>query len=544
MANEEHLEILKQGVGVWNEWRQVNSGIRPDFRLIDLEGVCLSFIDFSFVDLREAKLSQANFYRANFSRAVLNGANFTGANLKEANLSRVLSVGTNFLRADFRGANLSKSDFSMSDFVKAVMKSTNFNGTILHGADFSYADLSNANLNSADLNEVNFNRANLSNALLSFTDLSRTDLQGAKLQEADLQGANLSGLDLRQLNIWDVDFRDAILSNVNMSGLDISKHRLGGADLSYAKLMRTIALATNFQDAILTGACIEDWHINSDTNLNDVGCDYIYLRYPQQERRPHSGKFEPGDFVKLVQDSLDTVDLIFNNGVNWKAFTYSFHNTQVENEGASLSIRSIENKGDGVVLIRVAVPPNADKSQIHGDFMQGYKFAKKELEFQYQAKIEDKDKYNQSRLEDKDKHINQLFKLLHQAQEKSGEVQKIMAEKAGIQQNFHGNIGSVAGNVEGDQKTIQHNYAPEQKQTLAEAAAEIQKLLKQLEQTNPSATEAQQIEHINDETTPKFKKRVVGALQATGEAAIDEFVLENKYLKVAKAAIKGWIKPE
>jgi hypothetical protein len=33
-------------------------------------------------------------------------------------------------------------------------------------------------------------------------------------------------------------------------------------------------------------------------------------------------------------------------------------------------------------------------------------------------------------------------------------------------------------------------------------------------------------------------------LQATGEAAIDEFVLESKYLKVAKAAIKGWIKLE
>ncbi|MBD2128189.1 hypothetical protein H6F97_17695 [Microcoleus sp. FACHB-1] len=93
-------------------------------------------------------------------------------------------------------------------------------------------------------------------------------------------------------------------------------------------------------------------------------------------------------------------------------------------------------------------------------------------------------------------------------------------------------------------QAIQHNYAPEQKQTLAEAAAEIQQLLQQLEQTNPSATEAEKIEHINDETTPKFKTRVVGALQATGEAAIDEFVLENKYLKVAKAAIKGWMKPE
>ncbi len=93
-------------------------------------------------------------------------------------------------------------------------------------------------------------------------------------------------------------------------------------------------------------------------------------------------------------------------------------------------------------------------------------------------------------------------------------------------------------------KSIQHNYAPEQKQTLAEAAAEIQQLLKQLEQTNPSATEAEKIAFVNDETSPSFKRRVVGAVKALGEAAIDEFVLENKYHKVAKAAIKGWIKPE
>jgi hypothetical protein len=105
-------------------------------------------------------------------------------------------------------------------------------------------------------------------------------------------------------------------------------------------------------------------------------------------------------------------------------------------------------------------------------------------------------------------------------------------------------LGSVTGDNPGTVTGSQNIYQSEQKQTLAEAAAEIQQLLKQLEQTNPSATEAQQIEHINDETTPKFKKRVVGALQATGEAAIDEFVLENKYLKVVKAAVKGWIKPE
>jgi len=68
-------------------------------------------------------------------------------------------------------------------------------------------------------------------------------------------------------------------------------------------------------------------------------------------------------------------------------------------------------------------------------------------------------------------------------------------------------------------------------------------LLKQLEKANPSATETEKIAYVNNETTPSFKRRVVGALQASGETAIDEFILENKYLKVAKAAIKGWLQP-
>jgi ABC-type amino acid transport substrate-binding protein len=48
----------------------------------------------------------------------------------------------------------------------------------------------------------------------------------------------------------------------------------------------------------------------------------------------------------------------------------------------------------------------------------------------------------------------------------------------------------------------QDNYTPEQqKQKLKKAEEEIQKLLKQLEETNPSATEGQQISHTEDNTT-------------------------------------------
>ena len=103
-----------------------------------------------------------------------------------------------------------------------------------------------------------------------------------------------------------------------------------------------------------------------------------------------------------------------------------------------------------------------------------------------------------------------------------------------------GQAGAVGKYARSDNNTF---FQSEQKQTLAEAATEIQQLLKQLEQTNPTATESEKITYVNDETTPSFKRRVVGALQAGTEAAIEEF-LDNPYVNVSKAIVKGWIKPE
>ncbi|AFW94869.1 pentapeptide repeat-containing protein [Anabaena sp. 90] len=81
----------------------------------------------------------------------------------------------------------------------------------------------------------------------------------------------------------------------------------------------------------------------------------------------------------------------------------------------------------------------------------------------------------------------------------------------------------------------------EPKKTLAETAAEIQELLKQLEKRNPTATEPEQVAYINIASKPDLKRRAIAALKEAGDTAIDEFILENKYLKVVKAVVKGWL---
>jgi len=54
MANPEHVEMLKQGVVVWNKWRMKHRGIIPD-----LSGVDLSERDLSGANLEEADLQAA-----------------------------------------------------------------------------------------------------------------------------------------------------------------------------------------------------------------------------------------------------------------------------------------------------------------------------------------------------------------------------------------------------------------------------------------------------------------------------------------------------
>lgn len=106
-------------------------------------------------------------------------------------------------------------------------------------------------------------------------------------------------------------------------------------------------------------------------------------------------------------------------------------------------------------------------------------------------------------------------------------------------------IGNFANQVQDDarQQTNQYNYASPEKQTLAEAANEIQRLLKQFEETNATATEIEQVAYVNFAVKPDIKQRAIAALKAGGETAIDEFFLENKYLKVGKAVIKAWLQP-
>lgn len=85
MANPEHIEILKQGVDVWNRWRAENVEIKPDLSGRPLSESDLLKINLSDTILRWSSLNKCDLTEADFSRADLSGAKLRESNFSNAN---------------------------------------------------------------------------------------------------------------------------------------------------------------------------------------------------------------------------------------------------------------------------------------------------------------------------------------------------------------------------------------------------------------------------------------------------------------------------
>ena len=73
MANPEHLDILKQGVEVWNRWREENRAVRPYLNEADLRGVKLSGANLSGTNLSGAYLTRTFLSNTIFADTKLAG---------------------------------------------------------------------------------------------------------------------------------------------------------------------------------------------------------------------------------------------------------------------------------------------------------------------------------------------------------------------------------------------------------------------------------------------------------------------------------------
>ncbi len=166
MANQEHLDILKQGVQAWNQWREKNSDINPNLIAAKLRSAHLSFADLDFADLSSADLSSSDLRYSNLIAADLSHADLSSSDLSHAQLGG----------ADLSGANLSHAYLRHAQLVEANLK--------------------DADLNEADLSEANLKDADLSKAIVGWTRFGDVDLSAVKnLETVNHDGPSTIGID-------------------------------------------------------------------------------------------------------------------------------------------------------------------------------------------------------------------------------------------------------------------------------------------------------------------------------------------------------------
>lgn len=149
MANQEHLDILKQGGEVWNQWRKEHPGTMPDLSDAYLNNSDLSFAHLSDANLKNANLSHTTLKSADLNNSDLSGADLEGADLsyaflRDANIYNTQLDGANLWRSRLRNANLRSANLRRAVFTTAGLERTNFSEARISYTSFNDCDFSHA----------------------------------------------------------------------------------------------------------------------------------------------------------------------------------------------------------------------------------------------------------------------------------------------------------------------------------------------------------------------------------------------------------------
>ena len=456
--------------------------------------------------------------------------------------------GTSFYKADLTDADFTNASLKSTDLRKATLTHTcwqNEDDKKLDGIRPGETYLKNVKLRQLvitrngqgqkfdhllNLKEVNLQEANLINADFTASDLSHANLQGANLQDACLIRTNLNAANLQD------------------------------ADLSRAKLVQAQLDKTDLTGATLTGAYIEDWNITTETILNGVRCDYIFMRLPDGTHNPNPHRkpddwdknFADGDFIDFITPMVQTLDLYHNKAVDPRLVAIAFHDLTEKHPDAELEIISIEKKGNNrdKLHIKAETSPQANPSLLHGDYFANLD----ELQSLPPAALE-------ALLAERGAVIRMLVGLLetkhnstevsinnNQTQGNSNMSGDRTINTSGGNYNESGtykereiNLNDQASYAEGD-----YYNSSQPQQTLAESAAEIQQLLDQLSQTYPTdttkgkmAVAAAAIEQIENNHT--LTERILGALKAGSIQALGQ-ALNHPAASFVIGALEDWQK--
>jgi uncharacterized protein YjbI with pentapeptide repeats len=238
MANEEQLQILKQGVDVWNKWREENRDVNVDFSEADLIEVKLTGANLNQADIRKAKLSGANLSRADLSQADLSEVDFFRANLSGVDLRRARLTVANLSTAYLYKANLGATDLTGANLARADLSEADLRGAILRGSKFLQTDMGYTLFGNSDLSET----IGLQDVVHTRPSSISTDtfvLSKGKIAEAFLRGCGLPD--------WEIE--GVKLHNPELSNEDVNKILYKMYDLRATQALQISPLFISYNHA-------------------------------------------------------------------------------------------------------------------------------------------------------------------------------------------------------------------------------------------------------------------------------------------------------
>ncbi|MEL0588154.1 MAG: pentapeptide repeat-containing protein [Planktothrix rubescens PR222] len=336
------------------------------------------------------------------------------------------------------------------------------------GTTFEKADLTDADFTGAVLGNTNFREANLTRTCwkdarnLHKARVEGTYLENEKIRQllvtGDGRDQNFDGLDLRGCNLRNADLTDASFINTKLS-----EATLEGANLTRAKLVKAQLYGTNLKNAILTGACIQDWAISLDTQLEGIKCEYIYMRLETKEdpdpwRKPDNRNetFKDGDFtdfiapiiktqqlyqtqnidLRIVAENYTILDIFHHQGLDPSASAIAFQKLIEKYPEAGLKVLSIEGRGNEKIHFKAQVTDDVSRSILSQEYSAIYNQIKSGTYSDLQAFL--------AAVAEKDQQIVRFQELLENAiQQPKFYVETYQESRGNI------TISSVQGNISG-----------------------------------------------------------------------------------------------
>jgi len=268
----------------------------------------------------------------------------------------------------------------------------------------------------ADLTDANFINASLEHTDLRSEKLIRTCWRNAKnLNQALTIGTYLENLKIRELvttgkskdkkfeyigGLQGLNLQSTNLRGFSFMGSNLSEANLREADLSNANFKQTQLYGAYLSFATLTGACIEDWGISPTTLLEEIKCDYVFMRQATEDKRDPWRKpdnwqedFPKGGFSTFIAPIITTLDaynpqkrglyeldqsfkpldLYHYDGVDPAAVVVAIKQLQDEYPEAELEIVALYGPSKNKLRIEARVSDDADAAKLNAKYQDKYR---------------------------------------------------------------------------------------------------------------------------------------------------------------------------